>query len=226
MKNVLWTAIICILALNACSKHHNDNNDIILPEDHGCIERIYIPVTAHSVSSADVITINTLFKDNQIANSNLRYYRYFYDSLQTYYPPYAKRYEQIVKVSQYVNGLGIFMRDLSYNFLDHKLGARAGKLTKGTSLDTLHQLTLPQLRGLFLASLEQFDKAADKFKDSCFKAEFGYYNLGKGNDPEMLVKAWRVTPLNSVFPSEYPEAYYEDNGRLITYTNGIQTFNK
>lgn len=225
MKNVLWIAIIFILTLNACSKHHNDK-DIVLPEDHGCIERIYIPVTAHSVSSADVVTINALFNDNQIANSNLRYYGYLHDSLQTYYPPYAKRDEQVVRASQYANGLKIFMRDLSYIFLDQQFSFRGGEITKGTSLDTSHQLTLPQLRGLFLASLQQFDKAADKFKDSCFKAEFGYYNLKTGisNAQEMLVKAWRITPLNSVFPSEYPEAYYEDNGKLITYTNGIQTF--
>lgn len=109
-------------------------------------------------------------------------------------------------------------------FLDQQLSFTGGEITKGTSLDTLHQLTLPQLRGLFLASLQQFDKAAGKFKDSCFKAEFGYYdlNIGVSYASEVLVKAWRITPLNSVYPSEYPIAYYQDNGKLILYDNGIQ----
>ncbi|PSL25879.1 hypothetical protein [Chitinophaga ginsengisoli] len=221
MKNAFRTAIICIMIFSACSKHENN----VLPEDNGCIERIYLPVTAHSVSSADVTTINGLFSNNQIANGNLRYYKYSRDIFQTLYSPYTKYDQQIVEVNQYTNGLRIFVRDLSYSFWDQRFHLRSGEITKGTSLDTLHQLTLPQLRGLFLASVQQFDKAADKFKDVCLKAEFGYYNLNIGVSyaPEVLVKAWRITPLNSVYPSEYPIAYYQDNGKLISYDNGIQT---
>lgn len=222
MKNVSWIVIICILTLNACSKRKSDN---ILPEDHGCIERLYLPVTAHAVSSSDVNTINELFSTNQIANGNLRYFGYIHDSLQTQYPPYKKYEMQVAQVDQYANGLRIFLRRMSYSFLDHKFSSVSGEITKGTTLDTTHQLTLPQLRGLFLASLQQ-DPLAAEYKDSCFKAEFGYYNLNTGISytPEVLVKAWRVTPRNSVYPSEYPEAYYEDNGKLIFYTNGIHSY--
>ncbi|UPK72451.1 hypothetical protein [Chitinophaga filiformis] len=222
MKNASWIAIICILTLNACSKRKSDN---MLPEDYGCIKRCYLPVTAHAVSSSDVNTINELFSANQIANGNLRYYGYILDSLQTRYPPYKKYEMQVATVDQYANGVRIFLRSMSYIFLDHKFSSESGEITKGTTLDTAHQLTLPQLRGLFLASL-QHDPIAAKYKDSCLKAEFGYYNLNTGISftPEILVKAWRVTPLNSVYPSEYPEAYYEDNGKLIFYTNGIQTY--
>lgn len=221
MKKLFPIAIFCALTFIACS-----DDEPQLGEDYGCIERIIIPVTAHSVSGPDLLIINELFSQSQINNSNLRYAKYQHDSFQTYYPPFAKKDSKVVLVDQYINGQRLFYGDMAYIFVEDSLSSRSGYVTNGTSLDTSKKLTLPQLRKLFLNSLQKFDHAADKYRDTCFKAEFGYYNLnvGTGNHDEKIVKGWRITPKNSIYPSEYPVAYYEDNGKLISYDNGIRTF--
>ena len=231
MKKVFATAIAFILTLTACTKSDFTNSLVdttkALQGDNGCIERIIIPVTAHSINSSDVPTVNNLFTSNGIDNSKFRYYRYIHDTLQTLYPPYTEYDQKTVRVDQYTKGVRIFTEDLVYNFLNNNFNYRGGELTNGTSLDTVPNLTLRQIRKQFLDNIEQFDHAANKFKDSCFRAEFGYYNLNAGISfaQEVLVKAWRVTPKNSVYPSEYPIAFYHDNdGKLIAYDNGIRTF--
>jgi hypothetical protein len=167
-----------------------------------------------------------LFKSNHIDNSNFRYYDYVHDSLQTFYPPYARLDEKVVRVNQYANGLRIFTGDMSYVFLENKFDATGGELTSGTSLDTKPHLSLDELRTLFLNSAEMFDGAGNKFKDTCLSAEFGYYDLNAGISymPEKLVKAWRVVIKNSEPNSQYPQACYQDNGTQIYYDNGIRTF--
>lgn len=233
MKQLFWTAISFILAFTACTKSDTTNQSQsddaakTFQEDNGCIERIIVPVTAHVINPSDVSTVNSLFSSNGIDNSKFRYYRYLHDTLQTLYPPYTKYDQKTVRVDQYVNGVRLFTGDLVYNFLNNNLNYRGGDLTNGTSLDTVPKLTLAQIRKMFLDNIEQFDHASSKFKDSCFKAEFGYYNLNAGISyaQEVLVKAWRVTLKNSVFPSEYPVAFYQDsNGKLIYYDNGMRTF--
>jgi hypothetical protein len=222
MKKLFWIAITCITTFVACNK-----SNTTLPEDNGCIERIVIPVTAHSIKSIDVSTVNSLFINNGIDNSKFRYYQYTHDTLQTLYSPFAKYDQKTLKVEQYTNGLRIFTGDLVYNFLSDKINFKGGNLTNGTTSKTSPQLTLGQIRKLFVDNIEQFDLASNKFRDSCFKAEFGYYNLnaGKSNSQEELVKAWKVTLKNSIYLSEYPVAYYQDkNGKLIYYDNGIRTF--
>jgi hypothetical protein len=208
-------AIAFILTLAACTK-----SETVLLEDNGCIERSIIPVTAHSINDPDVSVVNDIFSTTGIDNNRFRYYQYVHDTFQTVD-------EQVVKVDQYTNGLRIFTGDLVYIFWNNSFHYRSGDITKGTSLGTLPQLKLGQIRWLFLNSIEQFDNTANKFKDSCFKAEFGYFNLNAGISytQEDLVKAWRVTIKNSVSPSEYPIAYYRDkDGSLIYYDNGIRTF--
>ena len=127
-----------------------------------------------------------------------------------------------MRVDQYTNGVKLFRGNLVYNFLDNKFNSKSGKLTNGTSLNTLPQLTLGQLRKLFIDDIELFDHNGKQFKDGCFNAEFGYYNLnaGSGNTSENLVKAWHLTPKSN----SYPEAYYQDiTGKKIYYFNGIMT---
>lgn len=223
MKCTFLLLVFFAFAFVGCSKSDTEN----LPNDNGCIERILIAVTDHSMSRSDIETVHNLFKRNAIDDSKFRYYRYTHGTLQTLYPPFAKYDEKSVRVDQYANGVRIFNGDLVYHFLNDNSNFRGGNLTKGTSLNTLPRLNLKKIRVLFLTSIQQFDKAADKFSDSCFKAEFGYFNIngGTNNEQEVLVKAWRVTPKNSIFPSEYPVAFYYDNdGKLISYNNGIQTF--
>ncbi len=220
---IVFSIFACLLA--ACNKEYAS----VRGKKYygtGCIERVIIPRTQHAIDATAVQTVNDLFKSNHINNSSFRYYYYIHDSLQTYYPPYARLDEKVVSVNQYANGLRIFTGDMSYVFLENKFDATGGKLTSGTSLDTKPHLSLDELRTLFLNSAEEFDNAGDKFKDTCLSAEFGYYDINAGTSytPEKLVKAWRVVIKNSELNSQYPQACYQDNGALIYYDNGIRTF--
>ena len=222
MKKALSLMIASLVVFASCRKPAGT-----LPEDNGCGERVIIPVSAHNINPADVSTANNLFSKNGIDNSQLRYNRYRHDTLETLYAPYTKYDQKNIRVDQYTNGVRIFYGEMTFHFLNDSLSFQAGVPTKGTSLNTIPTLNARQLRKLFLHDLERFDRAADKYKDTCFKCEFGYYNLnvGIGNAPERLVKAWRVTSKNLTAPSKYPEAFYKDeNGDLISYDNGIRTF--
>jgi hypothetical protein len=222
MKQLLWIAIV--VSVTACTKPYTSK---ALQENRGCIERIIIPVTAYGIKPADVATVNNLFRNSGIDNTKFRYYRYTHDTFQTLYPPYVRYDQKTIRVDQYTNGLRIFTGDFIYIFFENSVHYKGGNLTNGTSLNMIPKLTLSQLRKMFLENIERFDHTSAKYKDSCFKAEFGYYNLNAGISyaQEVLVKAWRVTLKNSIYPSEYPIAFYEDNdGKLIYYDNGIRTF--
>ncbi len=223
MKKYILTLTFTILILYSCKKE----SAIQLQEDNGCIEKIIIPLTGHSINGADIPVANTLFTNNNIDNSKYRYYQYLHDSVQTYFPPYSKFDSKVVKVDEYTNGLRIFTGQLVFEFKNELFNFKAGLPTNGTTLNTTTNLTLGQLRKLFIDNIEQFDNKGNQYKDSCFKAEFGYFNLNAGisYSTENLIKAWRVTLKNSLSPSEYPIAYYQDNdGKLIYYDNGIRTF--
>lgn len=204
--------------MSACTKSQISSS---LKEDNGCIERFKIPVTSHgSLSDADYTLINSLFVTNGINNPNYRYARTYRDSVQTYNGTYDFRNVYII---QYTNGLTTFTESLNYLFKNGIFSGYSGKIISGTNLDTIATLNLAQLRKLFIDDIELFDHKGNQFKDSCFNAEFGYFNLnnGTGNTSEKLVKAWHLIPKFS----SYPEAYYQDiGGQRIYYFNGIETF--
>jgi hypothetical protein len=225
MNRLFWLSLTCLLVFISCKKSNLSNN---LAEDNGCVERIRVSVTAHGIPAAEITIVNELFRTNGIDNSRFRYNQYRNDSFQTLYSPYTKYDEKIVGVDQYVNGLRLFRGDLAYIFWNDQLNHQSGALSNGTNLGTFPHLTTGQVRKLFLSDLEHFDNAGDKFKDSCFKAEFGYYNLNSGISyaAENLVKAWKLTPkYTDPGWGEYPIAFYQDgDGKLISYNNGIETF--
>ncbi len=208
--------IISLLTLAACKRSATP-----LPEDPGCINRISIPVSAHALSTADILTVPSLFSSNGIDDRNFQYFRYTHDTLQTQFPPYTAYDEKQVRVNQYANGLPIFNKDMSYVFLDDRFSFVSGYRSKGTNLGTEPFLSIPQLRGIYLREVSAH--GGGSFKDSCVAARFGYYDLhsGTSDTTEKLIKAWHLTPLNS----SYPEAYVrDDNGALIWYFNGLYTF--
>lgn len=219
MKYAFSIISACLVIVAACRKSGHSSP---LPEDRGCVERVVIPVSAHSINAADVPVINNLFSKNGIDNSRFRYYRHIHDTLKTQYPPFRWYDMHVVRLDQYTNGLPVFYGEMIFHFLDDSLSYLSDNVTKGTSLDTIPRLNLFQLRKLFLHTVERFDHNSDQYRDVCIKCEFGYYdqNVSKYGEPEQLVKAWRVTPKNS----EYPFAYFTDEGVFISYDNGIRTF--
>jgi hypothetical protein len=221
MKTNYLTFVIFILSLNSCVRE----NLLPLQEDNGCIEKIVVPVNAHTIGAADIPIVNELFAKNGIDNSKYRYYQYSHDSIQTLFPPYTKFDSKVVRVDQYANGLRIFFSDMVLNFKNEDINYIGGHLSKGTTLNTSCRLTLGQLRKLFNDAAEHDGYKADQYKEACLKAEFGYLDLNAGKPAytENLIKAWRITPKDSEYPSEYPVAYFQDDdGKLISYDNGIR----
>ena len=221
MKIRLTWGLVAALAtgLSACSAAEDP-----LPDDStGCSETLVLPVGTHEIGPADVLTADQLFDRNNIAHNAFRYVRYSRDSTQTQFPPYAKFNDQLVSVVQYTNGLPIFTGNINFIFKNGVFSYRAGNLTAGTSLNTAPALRVGQVRGLFLATIAQFDPMKNALREQCVSATLGYYNLNasSSNSTENLVKAWKVKTKNSA----YPFAYYQDNGgALIYYDNGIRTF--
>lgn len=220
MKNSLIIFLLSALTLSACKKESTTLTKQ-LPEDKGCIDKLTIPVTSQgTLSSPDYALVSALFISNGISKPSFRYTRTYRDSTHTYNGTYDFRN---VYVTQYANNLPIFIESLNYLFKNGRFDSYSGSLTNGTNLDTTPDLTLGQLRKLFTNDIESFDHKGKQYQDSCFNAEFGYFNLNAGtaNPSENLVKAWHLTPkFNS-----YPEAYYQDkSGQRIYYFNGIQTF--
>ncbi|MES2331975.1 MAG: hypothetical protein V4539_20375 [Bacteroidota bacterium] len=217
MKRYLYFLLFSCLLVASCTK-----DTLYLAEDPGCIQRVIIPVTAHSIAAADIITADNLLAQNNIPNNNFQYYRYQKDSTQTFFPPFAKFENKVVRVNQYTNGERIFNKPMLFHFKNGVFDFQGGDLTKGTSLNTTPLLNLGQLRKLFIDDAQKFDNNGGQYKNTCLTAQFGYYDLNAGDHgPEVLVKAWKITGGPS--PIEYPEAYYkDDDGTLIYYFNGIQ----
>lgn len=223
VKNNYLLITLFILTVLSCKKSGQDD---------ACIERLIIPVTAHIVDNADLPTINRLFVINGVDNSHYRYYRYSQDSVQTFFPPFAKFDQKIVRVDQYTKGLRILNGQLVFSFKNDILdmtvfNINGGQFTTSTNLNTVPQLNLGTIRKLFLESAGKFENKLEEYSNTCLNAEFGYYNInaGTGNSTVVLIKAWKVTPADRSFPSDYPQAVYrDDNGALIYYDNGIRTF--
>lgn len=208
-------AVICgVLFIGSCT------TDVQLFENYGCMQQKIVPVSAHSIDGDTVAVVNQLFVNNNISSANFRYTRYERFIFQTSYAPYAQYNEQVVRLLQYTNSLPVFNGDLIFVFWNGALHYETGNVTKGTTLNTSPHLNLAQIRALFLADIKKNAGNSVMYSDSCFQAEFGYYNVNAGvsNAFEKLVKAWHVTPKNS----SYPEAYYNDEqGSLLYYFDGL-----
>ncbi|HET6995248.1 MAG TPA: hypothetical protein VFI06_09725 [Chitinophagaceae bacterium] len=223
MKPSLFALIITTMLVWSCNK----DNSVRIAENKGCIEWKKVRVTDHSgytINNSNIQIINGLFANNNIDNSKYRYYYYSDDSVQTFFPPYVKFDDKIIRVKEFTNGLEIFTGGLVFGFKNNIFDHLNGIPSAGTTLGTNPKLTIGQIRTLFLRDIEEYSHSGNQYKDSCFSAEFGYYNLNSGssNMPENLVKCWKVTLKNRIYPQEIPIAYYKDNdGKLIYYDDGI-----
>ena len=154
----------------------------------------------------------------------LRFYKLQDDSVQTFYPPYVKFDDKNAVADLYSNGLRIMNTNISFNFKNEVLNFVSGDTIKQVHLDTIPSLTLGQLRKFFIDNAETFEHLGSHFKDTCLRAEFGYFKLSDDNNikiPPRFIKAWKVEPNYN----DYPCAVYNDSaGILIGYNNGIETF--
>lgn len=215
MKFPIALLIALPLISPSCKKDSDQN------VDNGCIERVYINKNDHAINSADIPTVNKLFADNHLDNSNFRYTKYKQDSVQAQFPPYENVPYKHVRVNEYVKGLRVIDNDEIFNFTKDVFSyTSAGAFYNMSINDVSPQLSLPRLRKLFLDDEKNVRlNPGDNYADTCLRAEFGLYEMRNGYSLSWLVKAWLVTGQNNSFP----RAVYKDNGTRIYYDNGLRT---
>jgi hypothetical protein len=209
----------------SCSKpHHHEDTPI---PDNGCIERIDIKLSQQAqpaLTAEQVRTADSLLDANHVHHDNYRYLAYHQDTLNG-------GFEQFIQVDQYANGLRLFASQINFVFSNGILYFTTAAPTKGTTLDTIPSLILARLRTLFSGDLQKQELGGSVsygYRDSCYKAEFGYINIAADGAPEDLIKAWRVsilypamTPGHSDLNDE-PYAIYKDgNGQLIAFVGNL-----
>ncbi|HVU58766.1 MAG TPA: hypothetical protein VHD83_27085 [Puia sp.] len=226
MKKAPLILSACVVMLTSCSKSgHNESTP-----DNGCIERVFVRQSQPILAPAQIRTADSLLDVNHIAHTNYRYLGLRQDSFNSHL-------EQYITVDQYANGRRLFTSQVNYLFWDGIIHYTSGAPIKGTTLDTIPSLDLARLRTLFSNDLKKREAGAAGglngnnvsygYRDSCYKAEFGYIDIAANGAPENLVKAWRVSIKNSnapdpLYPIDPPYAFYKDsNGQLIGFVGNI-----
>jgi hypothetical protein len=219
MKNISLLLSACVLITASCSKSHTS-------PDNGCIERLVLKQSDPLLAPSQMHSADSLFDANHIDHSNFRYLLYSSGSVNGHL-------EQNVPVDQYLNGLRLFNSHITYQFfdgvLDPSIYTWQPRPSLGTTLDTVPHLTLPRLRALFTRDLNAHKGyVSPGVTDSCYQAEFGYYNTAVNPAPESLVKAWLVTVkklgsgLTFGFPPSEPYAIYSDSDeKLIAFSGYV-----
>jgi hypothetical protein len=209
MKKLSLIIFIAASILASCKKDGNKGP---------CIEQNQgLP----SVSQSDLAGINMLFQNNNLSVSNQAFFYYSsgYTQSGNSQVPY-----QVAEATQLRNGLPVFYSTVNYVFLNGSLTALSGKVYGAISLDNKSTLSLPVLRQLFLNEAINKQGIDATFKDSCYVAQFGYYDL---NRPDAIdtaanfVKAWEVRPGHSFYPQCYIR---DDNSATIFFDNGLRPF--
>ena len=201
---VVFATLVC----SSCQKSEQ------IPGDNGCITQI--KRENYNINAADSLTAVHLFQQNKLPYSNLAFVRILLnDTIGTHV------YQHIF-ATQIINGLEVMSGDAGYHFLDGVYQSTLGTVYNTVNLDNHPHLSLSQVRALYMS--EAIDKQGlnPNYRDSCVRAQFGYYdlNVGTGNESTNMAKAWRVELKSSAYPIA---VFRDDNGTLIAYDNGIRT---
>jgi hypothetical protein len=223
MRKTHFILSVFVVMIASCSKssHHED------APDNGCIGRTVVRQSDPLLTAAQIKTADSLLDVNHFAHNNYRYLGLRQDSLYS-------TFEQFITVDQYANGLRLFTSQINYLFWNGIIHYTSGAPTQGTTLDTIPSLGLARLRTLFSGDLKKhelggaggsYGAVSYGFRDSCYKAEFGYINIAADGAPEDLIKAWRVSVKRTPdpgYPNDLPYAIYKDsNGQLIAFVGNI-----
>jgi len=204
MKKLSFPILFILFAISACKKNAATNID-------GCINRVETHSSTILLSATDQAKSLGLFQQNHIIQGALQFYRYGVDN-NAVQGPY-----QYVSAHQYFNDLLLFNADVSFTFRQGVFISTSGGQYATIGLDANPHLSLADVRAAFLAI-----PANAALKDSCLKAQFGYWNIGNGSGtpPENFVKAWKVTLKNPASP--IPTTYLrDDNGKSVFYDDGL-----
>jgi hypothetical protein len=215
MKNLFFPLIAWTLIIASCSRSNTPP-----PPDNGCIEESFIKLSTPGLPAAQMQAADSLFDASHIDHSNYRYYMYEPLILTPQDSPSTHHDQKVVDLDQYANGLRILNGQTIYTFWDGKLHTMYGHPAYSTNLDTIPSLSLTQLRAFFTRDLRTHSTSVNPgLTDSCYKAEFGYFDVSRNASSVNLVKAWLVTIKSAPYPfGYYPRAVYkDDNGQLIYF---------
>ncbi len=227
MKNAILVFAVLSISIFACKKNHNT---VTAPpptttptgkidDDYGCISRLVTTPKDIIVKPDDYIYAQQLLQSGNIDQSNFKILSVRYDTFKNYNNQI--KHEVIIFEQQFINNLPLLNIEGEYVFMDGLFDWTGGKFATSCSLDTIPALRLTQVRKLYVTALAASNSPAylKTYKDSCLVAEFGYYDINSGtvNHTINFVKAWHVYPINSGLPT----AYFNDNGTLLWFANGI-----
>jgi hypothetical protein len=218
MKKTFSIAFVCLALFTTCKKSDDSS------KGDGCMERVFT-TSEHLINSADLLTVKSLLSKHGIDHSNFIYNAFSNKTMQASDPPYDQYNFKMLLVGQYVNGLQIFLGSMHFYFKNDSIVLQSGKISNGTTLDTIPELSVRRLRRIFMVDLLRSGINRTSI-DGCFRCEFGYYdtNKGRNNTPETLVKAWKIS-LKPTAGAEYPIAYYkDDDGSLLWFDSGLRLF--
>jgi hypothetical protein len=202
----------CALMATACNKSHVPAS--VPSDDHGCIERGYTDKNSPGLSPADIKLVDLLMTVNHLDYSRLRYYDY-----KVHASPNG-RFTQVILADQYVNGRRIFNAGRSFVFANGVLEFETGKIITSGDPVKRESLTLTQLRSLFTRDILQiYGVNLQHLVDSCYRAEYGYYNVAGEYAKPQLVGAWLVTLRSYDRHGNILAGYYHDtDGRLLGFS--------
>ena len=207
MKKI-YLIVVLAVALISCKKSEQ------LPGDNGCITQI--KRENFNINPADSLSAVHLFQQNKLTYSNLSFVRIILNDTV------GEHVYQHIFVTQVFNGFEVMSGDAGYHFLDGVYQSTLGKVYSSVNLDNRPDLSLAQLRALYMS--ETIDKQGINatYRDSCLTAQFGYYDLnaGTGNESTNMVKAWRIEIKGNIYPTA---VFRDDNGGLIAFDSGIRT---
>jgi hypothetical protein len=213
----------------ACSKQKKGNE----ASDNDCITRAIPQVNDFQVTGAELDSIYTLFKANNLSTVNLQFNAWARDTIFT---PYNGR-EDMVWATQFVNSLPVFQAGINYVFLAGEVlsGDVYGYTGPAPGPDTSGHQTLPNLRNSFLNRVSEATlqggasnspgifPSRPEYLDVCVQATLGYldaarlpgnYNLAPG---QTLIKVWQIVPdsaLSGGIDGYRPTVYVEDSTGL------------
>lgn len=205
MKN-LSLIVFAIAILASCRKEGSSN----------CISQASL---LQQVSGTDDDTVQMLMRSNNLSVNNKQFLTYI-----SYNEPNSQNQPvkfQVVTADQFSNGLPIFSSYLFYTFENGLLSSLEGKIYGKVNLDTRPSLALSAVRQLFINEAINKQGVSSAYKDSCYVAQFGYYdlNITSADTSANFVKAWEVRPKNS----QYPRCYIrDDNKATIFFDSGLR----
>lgn len=209
--------LCCVLVVFSCKR------DPELEALLGCVEWELFPADRHSIEADKVAAAQSIMAANKIDYSNLRFYEYQEQFIQTSFPPYESYNRQIVQADLYANGLRIFSRQAVFHFKDGKLNYSDGYPVRAVKVSTKPKLSSGKVRALFLDAAAKLRHVDTKLKNECLRAELGYYDFNGSFSQDGIGRAWKVS-ISGSDDNQVPFAYFSDaTGDLIYFDNGIRT---